>query len=139
MRELTYTEKEHLERKIQDERKRQQTLRMNPNRPNAAVGTEFTLLDRLNKYGLLAAIFCLIAFSVVCLLEMQEGRNLDYDDYGVLIVSLALLFNHIAHDFTKTGWKSWVMKTVSRVWIVLILAYLLWINWGSGVLRLFGR
>jgi len=43
-----------------------------------------------------------------------------------LVVALMLLFNHIAFNFTKTGWKSRVMKTVAFVWIVFGLVYVFW-------------
>ena len=120
MKQLTDTEKHELEAKIKDERERQRTLRMNPNRPAVSTEVEFTF-NLLWRYGFLALILCLLAFNVMHLLKW---RNFGYDQYGNLIIALMLLFNHIACFLTAKGWKSVVMKTVAWVWIVLVFAYL---------------
>lgn len=120
MKQLTDTEKHEFEAKIKDERERQRTLRMNPNRPAVSTEVEFTF-SILWKYGFLVIILCLLAFSVRHLLKW---RNFGYDQYGNLMVALMLLFNHIAYYLTTKGWKSVVMKTVAWVWIVLVFAYL---------------
>ena len=120
MKQLTDTEKHELEAKIKDERKRQGTLRMNPNRPAVSTEVEFTF-NLLWRYGFLALILCLLVFNVMHLLKW---RNFAYDQYGNLIIALMLLFNHIAYSLTTKGWKSVVMKTVARVWIVLVFAYI---------------
>ena len=124
MEQLTDTEKQELEAKIQGEQERQQTLRMNPNRPVVSTETEFTF-NLLWKYGFLALILCLLAFSVMNLLKW---RNFGYDQYGGLMIGLMLLFNHIAYYLTTKGWKSIVMKTVAWVWIVLVFVYIFWIT-----------
>ena len=45
------------------------------------------------------------------------------------MVTLMLLFNHIAYQFTKKGWLSRVMKMVAWVWLVFVSAYIFWIFW----------
>ena len=79
-----------------------------------------------HKYGFLAIIICLLIWNMV---SLPRRRNFDYDQYGNLIIALALLFNHIAYQFTKKGWLGRVMKTVAWTWIVFVGAYILWIFW----------
>ena len=128
MRHLTRSEKQELETGIKDEEESQEALReMNPNTPKdskeTSAKTGFTS-SYLWKYGLLAFILALLAWSVFILVG---SRNFGYDNYGGLMVGLMLLFNHIAYYFTTKGWKSVVMKTVASVWIVLVFVYLFWI------------
>ena len=123
MKQLTNTEKQHLEGKIEVERERQRTLRMNPNTPTTSAGAE-VILDPLSKYGMLGLILCLLAFNVHHILKWRDFAS---DEYGNLVIALMLLFNHIAYNFTKTGWKSRVMKTVARLWIVIGLVYIFWV------------
>ncbi|MCY3740914.1 MAG: hypothetical protein OXH00_07830 [Candidatus Poribacteria bacterium] len=124
MKQLTDTEKQEFEAKIKDERERQRTLRMNPNRPAVSTEVEFTF-NLLWRYGFLALILCLLVFNVMHLLKW---RNFGYDQYGNLMIALMLLFNYIAYSLTTKGWKSVVIKTVAWVWIVLIFVYLFWIT-----------
>ena len=131
MKQLTDLEKQELERKIKDEQKRQQTLReTNPDLPETfertSVGIAFTL-SPFWKYGFLVVIFCLLAFNVVLFFK---GRNSDSaKGFNLnLMVALMLLFNHIAYYFTTKGWKSWLMKTVAWVWIVLVFVYM-YVSW----------
>ena len=131
MKQLTDTEKQELETKIQEEQERQQHLReTNPDLPEtfktAATKTEFTQTS-FWKYGFLIIILCLLAFSVFILIT---ERNFDPKNaiYLNLMVVLILLFNHIAYYITTKGWKSWVMKTVAWVWIVLVFVYM-YISW----------
>lgn len=120
IKQLTCTEKQHLETKIEEEKERQRVRRMNPNTPVVSVETNF-IFNNLYKYGMLAIILGLLGISVRHLLKW---RDFAYDEYGNLIVALMLFFHHIAHSFTKTGWKSRVMKTVARVWIVIGSVYI---------------
>ena len=131
MKQLTDTEKQELETKIQEEQERQQHLReTNPDLPEtfktASAKTEFTQ-SSFWKYGFLIIILCLLAFSVFILIT---ERNFDPKNavYLNLMVVLILLFNHIAYYITTKGWKSWVMKTVAWVWIVLVFVYM-YISW----------
>ena len=101
MKQLTCTEKQHLETKIEEEKERQRVRRMNPNTPVASVETNF-IFNNLYKYGMLALILGLLGISVRHLLKWGDFA---YDEYGNLIVALMLFFHHIAHSFTKTGWK----------------------------------
>ena len=117
MKQLTYAERWQLEVKIEEERERQRARRMNPHTPAASRET-----DHLHKYGMLALIFCLLVFSVYHLLKHRDFFA--YDEYGNLIVGLMLLFNHIAYNFTKTGWKNRVMRTVAWTWMVLGFVYI---------------
>ena len=88
--------------------------------------------SKLWKHSTLGVILCLIAFNVFLFLI---SRNLESNNYAVkmnLVVALMLLFNHIAFNFTKTGWKSRVMKTVAFIWIAFGLTYVLWVVISSG-------
>ena len=82
MKQLTDAERQQLEAKIKDEKERQQTLRMNPNRPAVSAETEFTL-SLLWEYGMLAIILYLLTFNVMHLLKWQ---NFAYDEYGNLVI-----------------------------------------------------
>ena len=128
MKQLTDTEKQELGAKIQDEQERQQTLReIYPNTPKdsneTSAVTTFTS-SYIWKYGFLALLLCLLVFNVWHLLKW---RNFAYDQYGGIMITLGLLFNHVAFYFTMKGRKSVVMKAVSWVWIVLVFVYLFWI------------
>ena len=96
MKQLSDTEKQELETKIKDEQERQQTLReMSPNTPEdseVSVVTRFTS-SYLWKYGFLAFILCLLAYNLFILFKF---RNFGYDQYGGPMITLMLLFNHIA-------------------------------------------
>lgn len=76
------------------------------------------------KYGFLVLIICLLIWNIASLLKW---RNFDYDQYGNLMIALALLFNHLAYQFTKKGWSSRVMKTIAWTWAVFTFAYVFWI------------
>ena len=119
MKQLSDTEKQELEAKIKDERERQRTLRMNPNRPAVSSEVEFTF-NLLWGYGFLVLILCLLAYSLFILFK---SRNFAYDQYGGLMIALMLLFHHVDYYLTTKGWKSVVMRTVAWVWIVLVFAY----------------
>ena len=130
MRQLTDAEKQQLAGKIKDEQERQQGLReTNPDLPEsfekAAAKTGLlrkTVPSALRKYGMLGFILCLLVLSV---LHLIKYRDFAYDEYGTLVVVLMLLFNHVAHHFTKTGWKSRMMKTVAWTWMVLGFVYII--------------
>ena len=132
MKELTHAEKQQLEAKIKDERERQQALReKNPDLPETfeAASAKTGIVRRFGlkylwKYGFLAIVLCLLVFNVFHLFKSQ---NFGFNKYINLVVVSILLFNHIAFYFTKTGWKSRVMKTVAGVWTVLGLVYVYWV------------
>lgn len=121
MKALTYAEKQQLVAKIKEERERQRVLQMSPNIPVVSAETEFTF-NLLWNYGMLVIILCLLIFSVQHLLKW---RDFAYDEYGNLIVTLMLLFNHIAYNFTKTGGKNRVMRAVAWIWMALGFVYIL--------------
>jgi len=58
-------------------------------------------------------------------IHLIKYRGFAYDEYGTLVVALMLLFNHIAYNFMKTGWKGRVMKTVSWAWMILGFVYII--------------
>ena len=124
MKQLTDTEKQQLDTKIEEAQELQEkspnTLEVSKETSGA---TGFTS-SYLWKYGMLALILCLLAFSVWHLLKW---RNFAYDQYSGIMITLALLFNQVAFYFTKKGWKSVVMKTVACVWIVLVFVYMFWV------------
>lgn len=127
MRVFTDAEKEQLQTKIEDEQERQQALRESiqiekEKEAKRSKGIISTVVSY--KYGFLMLIICLLIWNVASLLKW---RNFDYDQYGNLIIALALLFNHIAYQFTKKGWLSRVMKTVVWIWMVFVFAYLFWL------------
>ena len=124
MKQLIDTGKQEFEAKIKDERERQRTLRMNPNRPAVSTEIEFTF-NLLWKYGFLALILSLLAWGVFIFFKRWD---FGYDQYGGIMIALMLLFNHIAYYLTTKGWQSVVMRTVAWVWIVLVFAYLFWIT-----------
>ena len=123
MRQLTPTEKQQLDAKIEE----QELQEKSPNRAEASKETSavtgFTS-SYLWKYGMLACILCLFASN---LFHLFKFRNFGYDQYGLSMVTLMLLFSHIAVSFTTKGWKSVVMKTVTCVWIVLVFIYMFWV------------
>jgi lipopolysaccharide export LptBFGC system permease protein LptF len=135
MRELTPAEKEQLEGKIKKEQERQQILReTNPELPKAfeTAPAKTGLVrrfapKRLWKYGFLGIILCLLAFNVFQFLTWRNFGSNKILNLNIL-VALMLLFTHIGFNFTKTGRKSRVMKTVACVWMVLVFVYI-YISW----------
>ena len=122
MRQLTDAENQQLEAKIGGER--QKTLlekRLDIRARSAWIGF---VLDHISEYGMLAIILYLIAWNVMHLLK---SRDFAYDEYGNLVIALMLLFNHIAYNFTKTGWKGRVMKAVAWIWMVFGSFYIFWV------------
>lgn len=136
MRELTHAEKQQLAGKIKNEQERQQGLReTNPDLPEsfekatAKTGLLRKILpNALRKYGMLGFILCLLVLSVLHLsvLHLIKDRDIAYDEYGILFWVLMLLFNHIAYNFMKTGWKGRLMKTVAWTWMILGFLCVLW-------------
>ena len=128
MRVFTDAEKQQLQTKIEDEQERQRVLKefvqtekeKEAKRRRGVISTAFSF-----KYGFLLLIICLLIWAAASLLER---RNFGYDQYGSLIIALALLFNHIAYQLTKKGWLSRVMKTTAWIWAVFSFAYIFWIE-----------
>ena len=120
MRQLTDAEKQQLQAKIYDQQERRNLTVREIARRRDGKKRETPAW----KYGFLGVILCLLAVNVIHLLNR---RQLDFDQFGVLVVALMLLFNHIADYFTKTGWQRRLMTTVARVWLVLVLVYGVWI------------
>ena len=78
------------------------------------------------KYSMLGFILFLIVLNIFLLLPRQ---NYDSHIYSLPILTLAMLFNHVAYQFTKKGWLSRVMKTIASTWAVFAFAYILWLLW----------
>jgi hypothetical protein len=77
----------------------------------------------------LVLILCLVSINLFLLVRHGDYR---YDRYGNLVVSLMLLFNHIAFLYTKTGWQSKVMKGVAWAWLAFGIVYISWVvRWGA--------
>ena len=134
MKQLSGTEKQELEAKIQAEQERQQGLQeTNPNIPTTSTENKFTP-SNLWKYSALGVILFLIVFNVFLFVMSGNSESNKSIVKMNLVVALMLLFNHIAFTFTKTGWKSRVMKTVAFVWIAFGFAYILWVVTSSGLL-----
>ena len=135
MKQLTDAEKQELETKIQKEKERQQALReSNPDLPESfeAASAETQGIRKLVpkylwKYGFLVVVLCLLAFNVVLFFKGRDSSSAKAFNLN-LMVALMLLFNHIAYYFTTKGWKSWMMKTVAWVWIVLVFVYM-YVSW----------
>jgi hypothetical protein len=126
MKTFTDAEKQQLQAKIKDEEERQRVLKEiaqieKEKEAKRRQGIISTVLS--HKYGFLAIIICLLIWNVV---SLSKWRNFDYDQYGNLMIGLALLFNHIAFHFTKKGRLSRIMKTIAWIWIVFVFAYLFW-------------
>ena len=119
--QLTDAKKQQLKAKIEEARERRAS---NESEQPSGIRRNRVTFSFLWKYGMLAIILLLLAYGVMHLLKRQ---NFAYDEYGDLIVGLMLLFNHIACNFTKTGWKSRVMKTVAGVWLILVFVYIFWV------------
>ena len=134
MRQLTDAEKQQLEGKIKTEQERQQNLReKNPDLPASFEKATKTglvqkfALKRLWKYGLLGIILCLLTYNVFRFFTWHNFGSNRLLNVNIL-VALMLLFTHIGFNFTKTGRKSLIMKTIACVWIVLVCVYI-YIAW----------
>ena len=88
--------------------------------------------SKLWKHRILGVILCLIAFNVFLFLISGNSESNKYAVKMSLVVALMLLFNHIAFNFTMTGWKNRVVKTVAFISIAFGLAYTLWVAISSG-------
>ncbi len=128
MRIFTNAEKQQLQSKIREEQERQRVLgeRIQIEKEKEAKRSRGVISTVLSvKYGFLLVILGVLAFSVWPLLPF--GWRIDFSGNLSLGVVLGLLFNHIAWHFTKKGRSSRVMKTIAVVWMVFVLAYMLWL------------
>ena len=135
MKQLTDTERQELETKIQKEKERQQALRAsNPDLPESfeeasaktGIFREF-VPGFFWKYGFLVLLLCLLAANVLVFFKGQDSDSKTFFNLN-LMVALMLLFNYVAYYLTTKGWKSRVMKTVAWVWMVLVLVYM-YVSW----------
>jgi hypothetical protein len=65
----------------------------------------------------LAAILCLLAVNLFMLFRYGYFSRLDA--YSNLVVTLVVLFNHIASYYTRTGWPHKALQVV----VVVLLAF----------------
>ena len=129
MQVFTDAEKQQLQAKIKDEQERQRVLRESiqiekEKESKRSKGIISTALSY--KYSMLGFILFLIALNIYLLLPL---RNYDSHIFLTPMVTLMLLFNHIAYHFTKKGWINRVMKMIAWTWIVFVWAYIFWIFW----------
>lgn len=127
MRVFTDAEKEQLQAKIEDEQERQRVLKESiqiekEKEAKRSKGIISTVISY--KYGMLVIIFFLIVLNIHLLLP---PRNYDSHTFLAPVVTLMLLFNHIAYQFTKRGWLSRVMKMITWIWTVFGFTYVLWV------------
>jgi hypothetical protein len=59
-------------------------------------------------------------------MSVRFGRY-DQTTFFILIISLGLLFNHVAHLYAKTGWPSRVMKGLVWVWMGVMMLMTVWV------------
>ena len=129
MKVFTDAEKQQLQAKIENEQERQRALRESiqiENEKESKRSRDIISAAFSYKYGMLGFILFLIALNIFLLLPL---RTYDSHTYLLPMVTLMLLFNHIAYHFTKKGWINRVMKTIAWTWIVVGWAYILWIFW----------
>ena len=134
MKQLTDAQKKQLEGKIEKLQERQRTLReTNPDLPKTfeEASANTGLIRRFArstawKYGFLAVVLCLLVYNAFQFLQWKNFGSNKYINVN-LLVTLMLLFNHIAFSFTKTGWKSRVMKTAAGASIGFGLLYMFWV------------
>ena len=118
MRQFTEAEKQQLQDKIKDQQERRLKGSENVS-PNA-------------KYSFLILIVIPVSFIVINLLVF---RSFGIEEFGLLVITLLALFEHIAVHFTKAGWGRRLLKTVERVFIAAALAYIVYQVW----LRFFAK
>lgn len=124
MKQLTNIDKQQFDTKIEEEQELQEKSPNTPTSSKETSGATGFTSSYLWKYGMLACILCLFAFN---LFHLFKFRNFGYDQYGLMMITLMLLFNHIVVSFTTKGRKSIVMKAVACVWIVLVFVYMFWV------------
>lgn len=82
--------------------------------------------SRVKEDGALAISLFLTALSVILLLWSWTSVGFNSLPLMVLMTALMLLFNHIAFFTAKQGRTRRLLKTVARVWIVLVGGCLIW-------------
>ena len=66
------------------------------------------------KHILLGFLILLLLFNILVVLDWVEFQT-PIDRYGNLLLALMLVLNHVGFNYTKTGWPSWIMKTLALV------------------------
>lgn len=130
MRQFTDAEKQLLEAKIKDEQERQnqavkEIARRKEEASKRAASPVLQFMVRFpGKYDFLGFIFCLLVFNAIFILIWRDQLSGQYTHplYAGLVVTLMLLFDHIAYFI----FPSRVMKTVAWSWTVLGGAYVVW-------------
>ena len=138
MRQFTDAEKQQLQVKIKHEQERRDQIAEEIARrkeAEASMSRVSPVVSPLWKYGFLGFVLCLLVFSAVPILFWRDSLAGHYVHsahyfhtiYTAPMVVLMLLFNHIAHYFTPSGWPSRAINTISWLWIVLVIAYFIWV------------
>ncbi len=86
--------------------------------------TEKTGFSRVTGHMFLVFILCLLAFTVGHLVY-EIRTEYSGEKYANVVVVLMLLFNHIAFQYTTTGWPSKVMKTLVFCWLAFGMIYIM--------------
>ena len=76
------------------------------------------------KHFFLIFLVGLLVFALSNVINAYDYPAIRTNAYGLVIGVLGQIFMHIAFYYTKTGWKSKVMKTVAWVWLGLMMAYI---------------
>ena len=76
----------------------------------------------------LVFILCFLASTVGHLVYMIRTEY-SGEKYGNVVVVLMLLFNHLAFQYTKTGWPIKIMKNHAFCWLAFGMIYLAWVVW----------
>lgn len=127
MRQFTQAEKQQLQTKIDDQEWKQRIVGEIIRKSKEA--KTIVPIGAVWKYGFLAIILCLLGFNVFLFFH---ARHSSYPQSLLLlniVVTLMLLLNHIAFNFTTTRRSSFVMKTVACVMAVSGLAYAAYVYW----------
>jgi hypothetical protein len=82
--------------------------------------------QRIWNHAFLLLIVCLLFVNLIDLRDILQFEH-PYENFGNIIVVLMLLFNHIAFNYTKTGFASTIMKALAWVWMILGLIYVLFV------------
>lgn len=118
MRQFTEAEKQQLRAKIKDQKERR------------LKGFESESSNAKHSF----LILILIPLSLI-VINLLVFRSFGIEEFGLLVITLLALFEHIAVHFTKSGRRRRLLKTVEWVFIAAALAYIVYQGW----LRFFAK
>ncbi len=76
------------------------------------------------KHFFLVFLVCLLVFALWNVINAYDYPAIRTNAYGLVLLVLGQIFMHIAFNYTKTGWKSKIMKTVAWIWLGLTMVYI---------------